>query len=325
MGPTADEDRAAPTENAGTDPAAGPPPKQSLPKRFWAWFNAQGLVARFILGIITAVVTTLAVGFASRAVFDSGGSGPVATTLAADAAPFSVSTDITYGERWLVWLAKPLPDATTWPDSSAKEDDLHRFVNGLGAIDDHTWVRIVLDGTAGRTSTITAARAVVLERRSPTPAAHFIKESEGETKTIGWFFDLDEPGSPAHELTDIAAPPGPLYFTNRTITVAPGEALTLDVITATETCECRWVLELDVVVDGTPRTVRVDNDGEPFETSGGRPDVPVYAWTNPERLWHLPSEPGQEPRTAVAVGLRSRRSLARSLRRSPRRARRSVR
>ena len=24
-----------------------------------------------------------------------------------------------------------------------------------------------------------------------------------------------------------------------------------------------------------------DNKGEPFATSGGRPDVPVYAWTNP--------------------------------------------
>ena len=282
MGPTADQDRSAPTDDAVTEAAAGPPAEQSLPKRFWAWFNAQGLVARFILGIVTAVVTTLAVGFASRAVFDSGGSGPVTTTLAKGAAPFSVATDISYGERWSVWLAEPLPDATAWPDSSAAEDELHRFVDGLGAIEDDMWVRIVLDGTAGRTSTITAARAVVLERRSPTPAALFIRESEGETQTIGWYFDLDEPGSPAHELSDAANLRGPLYFTNRTITVAPGEALTLDVIATTQTCECSWVLDLDVVVDGTPRTVRVDNKGHPFETSGGRPDVPVYLWTNPD-------------------------------------------
>ena len=27
--------------------------------------------------------------------------------------------------------------------------------------------------------------------------------------------------------------------------------------------------------------MRVDNKGEPFQTSGGRPDVPAYEWTNP--------------------------------------------
>ena len=162
VGPTADQDRSEATDNAGTGSAADPAAKQSLLRRAWAWFNAQGLVARFILGIVTAVATTLAVGIATRVVFDSGGSATVATTFAPDAAPFSLSTDITYGETWSVWLAKPLPDSTSWPGPSADEDELHRFVNGLGAVDNGTSVRIVFDGTAGRTSTITAARAVVV-------------------------------------------------------------------------------------------------------------------------------------------------------------------
>ncbi|MFI5046164.1 MAG: hypothetical protein ACHQIG_03795 [Acidimicrobiia bacterium] len=46
----------------------------------------------------------------------------------------------------------------------------------------------------------------------------------------------------------------------------------------TATCDCRWVIDLDVVVDGTHRTVRVDDNSKPFHTSGGRPGVPEYIW-----------------------------------------------
>ena len=37
-------------------------------------------------------------------------------------------------------------------------------------------------------------------------------------------------------------------------------------------------LDLDVVVDGTPRTVRIENNGKPFHTSAGQDGLPTYIW-----------------------------------------------
>jgi hypothetical protein len=257
--------------------------KAPFPKRVWKWFSAQGLVAKLLVSVLTAVITAVAVGATSRLFFGGGDATtvPTTTTLAPDAAPFTVATQVSYSDAWSVWLEKPLPDPALWPKPDASGDvsdeELHRFADGLGAVDDGTWLRIVLDGTAGRTSTITGAHAVVLERRNPSPTALFGTIAQGSQQTIGWYFDLDERSSPARELTDVDAPnAGPLYFPNRTVTVAPGEAVSVDAFVSTRTCDCSWVLELDVVVDGKPRVVRVDNDGQPFRTAGGGPDVPEY-------------------------------------------------
>ena len=281
----ADQEGREPIRTAVEGSTGAPATRPSLPRRIWKWFNAQGLVAKFVVSIVTAVATALAVGVVTRTVFVDGGSGSATTTtLAPDAAPFSASTRIRYVAPWSVWLQEPLPDPRLWPGPATHDDELVRFLAGLGAIDNETWLRIVLDGTAGRTSTITGARAVVVERRDPSAVAQFKRTSEGEEDTIGWYFDLDEPESPAHELLKgyMTERRGPTYFANRTITVAPGEALTIDVIAVTEKCDCRWVIDLDVVVEGTPRTVRIDNDGEPFRTSSGQPDAPLYLWTNPD-------------------------------------------
>ena len=105
-----------------------------------------------------------------------------------------------------------------------------------------------------------------------------LRGRSGSQDVVGWFFDLDESGAPAHELKDVPDRSAPLYFADRTVTVAPGEAVTIDAIATTQTCECLWVLELDVVVEGRQRVVRIDNDGKPFHTSGGRPGVPEYIW-----------------------------------------------
>jgi hypothetical protein len=270
----ADQETREPAENAA------PGRQVSLPKRVWAWFNAQGLVAKFVVSIVTAVATALAVGIVTRSAFDSGSGPPPTTTLARDAAPFTVSTRIVHGDYWKVWLAKPLPTPKLWPGPNSDPETLLRFLDKLGAVDDLTWARITLDGTAGRTSTITGARARVLQRSTPSPAAEFTYPHEGEQDVIGLYFDLDESGSPAHELISFATPSREPYFAHRTITVAPGEAVTLDVNATTQECDCQWVLELDVVVDGVSRTVRIDDNGKPFHTSAGKDGVAVYLWDN---------------------------------------------
>ena len=232
----------------------------SVPKRVWSWFNAQGLGAKFVVGVVTAVVTALAVGGASRAVFGSGGdtaTPPTTTTLAPDAAPFSIAARTHYGEAWAVWLADPLPDPARWPPPAATEDDLHRFTAGLGAIDDGTFVHVVLDGTASRTTTITTARAVVVRaaRRRRTHTSRRCSKAR-RARSAGTSISTSHrrrlTSSPISHIRPRAIV---CIFANRTVTVAPGEAVSIDAYAKTDTCDCTWVTELDVVVNGKPRPV----------------------------------------------------------------------
>jgi hypothetical protein len=265
-----------PEQGGAPADAAAPVARPSFFRRIWNWFSEQNVLAKFTVSILTAVVTALAVGGVTRLVFSDDHSGPA--PLPPHAAPFSVSTRLVHGSEYSVWLDEALPDASRWPPADADGTAVTRFLRTLGSTDETTWVRIVLDGTAGRTSTVTDAHAVIVKRQQPSPAALFHFSGEGSQDVVGWFFDLDEFESPAHQLKDTPDRAAPLYFANKTVTVAPGEVVTIDAIAATRTCDCLWKIELEVVVDGKPRIVRIDDDGKPFHTSGGPTGVPEYLW-----------------------------------------------
>ncbi|MFI5046165.1 MAG: hypothetical protein ACHQIG_03800 [Acidimicrobiia bacterium] len=62
------DDRDPASEPAG--PAA-PAPRPSFSRRIWTWFSAQGVLAKSVVTVLTAVVTALAVGVATRVAFTS--------------------------------------------------------------------------------------------------------------------------------------------------------------------------------------------------------------------------------------------------------------
>ncbi|WP_059008668.1 hypothetical protein [Streptomyces specialis] len=51
--------------------------------------------------------------------------------------------------------------------------------------------------------------------------------------------------------------------------VTADEPLALRVEAATARCDCAWYIELDWSAGDERGTVRVDDDGDPFRTSGG--------------------------------------------------------
>ena len=224
--------------------------------------------------LLRQLQATVAPDPARPPVLPSPGPTPLTTV---DVAPFSVVATIDHGDSWTVWLEKPLPPSTQWPTGTADEAELLGFVGALGAVDAMTWIRLVLEGSPGHTSTISGARARLLDRRTPAPMSSFTNPAEGVDETIGWYLDLDGKSPDVYELVN-GTDRGQRFFAGKVITVAPGEAVTIEVKAFATACDCRWVLDLDVVVDGASRVVTVDNSGEPFRTSSGQPSVPKYVW-----------------------------------------------
>ncbi|WP_051722522.1 helix-turn-helix transcriptional regulator [Streptomyces albus] len=69
-------------------------------------------------------------------------------------------------------------------------------------------------------------------------------------------------------------------------TVSPKDPLVLRVTARTGGCDCRWYLELDWTSGGREGTVRINDGGDPFRTSGieGRP---LYGYWLDPRGWRL--------------------------------------
>ncbi|GAB2796659.1 hypothetical protein GCM10027073_30630 [Streptomyces chlorus] len=58
----------------------------------------------------------------------------------------------------------------------------------------------------------------------------------------------------------------------------------LEVTATTAGCDCRWYLELDWSSGGRSGTVRIDDDGRPFRTSGIK-GLPRYEYDTSHRRW----------------------------------------
>jgi hypothetical protein len=82
---------------------------------------------------------------------------------------------------------------------------------------------------------------------------------------------------------------------NISFTIAPDETEVFDITAHTESCFCRWVLELVTTQDGEEEIVTVDDQGRPFETTawGGAPRweetpahfPPYYTWNWSDERW----------------------------------------
>ena len=105
---------------------------------------------------------------------------------------------------------------------------------------------------------------------SPYPTAVALPpEGEGFVVTAG--FNLDGPDYQALETSDDGTwEPrlGASLFGSRTVTVAPGEVVTFDVVAYGRRARYEWVIGLEYVLAGQRRNLEVrDLDGKPFQTS----------------------------------------------------------
>ncbi|GAA2709735.1 hypothetical protein ACFY2R_23480 [Micromonospora olivasterospora] len=141
----------------------------------------------------------------------------------------------------------------------------------LGASDEHpyrllTRVRLSVVGQWSAPVFVTQIRARVLRRSAPLSHAYVFQQSQGGGEPLKIGFDLDEPDSIAR----VIGPDGRLggaYVDDRSLTLTPGEPLTIDVQAQTGRSYCEWAIEFDLDLDGEQRVVTVDDDGRPFRST----------------------------------------------------------
>ncbi|MFJ7327677.1 helix-turn-helix domain-containing protein [Streptomyces cyaneofuscatus] len=258
-------------------PASAPPAPRSPVVRRWAPVLA-------VCAVVAALVVVLIAGF--------GGSGrperperqpPVARPAAP---PFTWTTDDhvwRYGCGHAYLVARP-PDAPVPPPPA--EADAEPWARALGAVHaGETGVRITLQGTGERAVVLEALRIRVVARRGPAEGrVHRMSSGCGGALTPRMFdvdLDAERPVARSVPGNDTGEPIAPVSFPYR---VSASDPEVLLVTGRAARCDCDWVAELRWSGGGRSGTVRIDDGGRPFRTSGA-PGRPVHDYDYGARRW----------------------------------------
>ncbi|MFH8448599.1 helix-turn-helix domain-containing protein [Streptomyces fungicidicus] len=168
----------------------------------------------------------------------------------------------------------PAPqDARTWAGTQSA-------VHGGG-----TTVQLSVQGTSDTAVVLTALRVRVAGRADPAPGnAYAMDQGCGGALTPRYFdvdLDKDRPLARAVPGNDAGTPIPAVRMPYRVSATDPEVLL---VTARTAHCDCRWYLELDWSSQGRTGTVRIDDDGRPFRTSG-LAGLPRYEYDTSAREW----------------------------------------
>ncbi len=168
----------------------------------------------------------------------------------------------------------PVPqDAGTWAATQAA-------VHG-----GETIVRLSVQGTSDTAVVLTALRVRVTGRADPAPGnAYAMDQGCGGALTPRYFavdLDKDRPIARAVAGNDAGTPIPAVRMPYR---VSAKDPEVLEVTARTADCDCRWYLELDWSSGGRSGTVRIDDGGRPFRTSGIA-GLPRYEYDTSNRRW----------------------------------------
>ncbi|MFE4052119.1 helix-turn-helix domain-containing protein [Streptomyces sp. YIM B13518] len=168
----------------------------------------------------------------------------------------------------------PVPqDAGTW---AATQSAVHGG---------ETLVELSVQGTSDTAVVLTALRVRVAGRADPVPGnAYAMDQGCGGALTPRYFdvdLDKDRPVARAVAGNDAGTPIPAVRMPYRVSATDPEVLL---VTARTAHCDCRWYLELDWSSQGRTGTVRVDDRGRPFRTSGIE-GLPRYAYDTSARGW----------------------------------------
>ncbi|WP_435866808.1 helix-turn-helix domain-containing protein [Streptomyces viridosporus] len=148
-----------------------------------------------------------------------------------------------------------------------------------------TIVELSVQGTSDTAVVLTALRVRVVGRTAPAPGnAYAMDQGCGGALTPRHFavdLDKDRPLARAVAGNDAGTPIPAVRLPYR---VSAADPEVLRVTARTGTCDCRWYLELDWSSRGRTGTVRVDDRGRPFRTSGIK-GLPRYTYDTSARRW----------------------------------------
>ncbi|NEC78680.1 transcriptional regulator, partial [Streptomyces sp. SID7958] len=148
-----------------------------------------------------------------------------------------------------------------------------------------TLVELSVQGTSDTAVVLTALRVRVVGRDAPAAGnAYAMDQGCGGALTPRYFdVDLDKDRPLARPVAgNDAGTPVPAVRMPYRVSATDPEVL---LVTArTDACDCRWYLELDWSSQGRTGTVRVDDGGRPFRTSGIE-GLPHYEYDTSGRRW----------------------------------------
>ncbi|MFD3412616.1 helix-turn-helix domain-containing protein [Streptomyces cyaneofuscatus] len=201
------------------------------------------------------------------------------------APPFTWTTDDhvwRYGCGHAYLVARP-PGTAPPPPAEA---DAEPWAQALGAVHaGETGVRITLQGTGERAVVLEALRIRVVARREPAEGrVHRMSSGCGGALTPRMFdvdLDAERPVARSVPGNDTGEPIAPVSFPYRVSAADPEVFL---VTGRAARCDCDWVAELRWSGGGRSGTVRIDDGGRPFRTSGA-PGRPVHDYDYGARRW----------------------------------------
>ncbi|MGC9541366.1 helix-turn-helix domain-containing protein [Streptomyces sp. UG1] len=168
----------------------------------------------------------------------------------------------------------PAPqDAATW---AATQNAVHG---------QQTMVEITVQGRTSTAVVLEALRVRVVGRSAPMAGTTYAMDNGcGGALTPRYFdvaLDKDRPIARPVDGNDTGVTIPAMRLPYRVSAEDP-EVLLVDA--RTQTCDCRWYLELDWSSQGRTGTLRIDDHGRPFRTSSIK-GLPNYAYDTSARAW----------------------------------------
>lgn len=140
---------------------------------------------------------------------------------------------------------------------------------------------ITIEGSTSHDVVITDMRAEVLDEEPNVSGTYLHAPPQGGEPVLVFGFDLDEPDRPARVLEE-----GRLrtrYFADNAITLTDGEAVVIQLQAYAERAHYTWAIRMDLVIDGEPRSVLVQQESGPFEITGRNERYGAeYHWAGPD-------------------------------------------
>jgi hypothetical protein len=224
-----------------------------------AWL---GVVTALIAGAIIGTLTQeYGPGVAERVA----GADPIGIHLGADGA---VDND-----GWTLYMPRELePDDHPSFNERPSAEEVRSWFIDRGAYDVHaSRLRLSLLGRSREPVQVREVRAAIRARGAGGTGSLIAYPSAGENRIVTVDLDLDQETPRAHW-------DGRPYFDNYFLSLAHREAQELRITAHARDSAVEWDLEINYTWRGDPRTVRIDNSGEPFRTIGSPQAQKTYHW-----------------------------------------------
>jgi hypothetical protein len=141
-----------------------------------------------------------------------------------------------------------------------------------------TSLSLVVQGNTSSSVYIYGIRADVLSRSSPSKGVVVYCPTAGFVTQRPVAIDLDTSGDGRYVTK---APDSPFGFT-----VSNSDLEVFSITATTTQCDCKWVLQVEAVVNGQAKQFTVTDHGQPFETSAYNTSAVEYEW-NFSNAWDV--------------------------------------